>query len=517
MTNFFFLLLTIGLCEAQEAVISRSPDGSIIEAEQQNVTLHCGLEGGDDEDTITSVVWYFNGDILTQLPDPQCRDVLDEDESSGSGDFAEDISEFLDHELGSGEENENIDLTGLMVDDNFLIDAIREKRETTDSEGSDEDSSGDKLFEEDEASGSGLDSVYLDVVRLLCDVDPTTLTLASVTRQFSGDYSCAIITDKKLTAPSSPVEVTVEYPPERSEVSSELVTLEEGAVFTPVFCDGEGAPLPEVSWWFEGAEVSLENTLDFTEPVTRSQSGEYSCHISNIHGMQELSVNVDIQHKPACSVTHHFENEELILTCEAQANPKTVNFLWEKDNITFEGQNNPQSLESVIRLRKINESIGTYTCHVTNKVGDSECSLDVTEEILAGGVMDLVIIFIVSIIVVMIVVVILAVLCYLCWRRSQQDPDFKADIKKEDSKSQLLKDDQVHADQDFYDNLPFNKLRNPPKHVVDDVSDSLDYADCDYLDIYTNGPLKYREASEKNATLRKKRMEERKAVKSSYL
>ena len=53
--------------------------------------------------------------------------------------------------------------------------------------------------------------------------------------------------------------------------------------------------------------------------------------------------------------------------------------------------------------------------------------------------------------------------------------------------------------------------------VVDDVTDSLDYADCDYLDIYTNGPLKYREASEKNATLRKKRMEERKAVKSSYL
>ena len=212
MANLFLLLLIVGLCSAQEAVISRSPNGSIIEAEQQNVTLHCGLEGGDDEDTIASVVWYFNGDILTQLPDPQCRDVLDDDESSGSGsgDLAENISEFLDHELGSGEENENIDLTGLMVDDNFLIDAIREKRETTDSKGSDEDGSGDKLFEEDEASGSGLDSVYLDVVRLLCDVDPTTLTLASVTRQFSGEYSCAIITDKRLTAPSSQVEVTVE-------------------------------------------------------------------------------------------------------------------------------------------------------------------------------------------------------------------------------------------------------------------------------------------------------------------
>ena len=52
-------------------------------------------------------------------------------------------------------------------------------------------------------------------------------------------------------------------------MSAELVTLEEGAVFTPVFCDGAGAPEPEVSWWFRSAELSRENTLDFTEPVTR--------------------------------------------------------------------------------------------------------------------------------------------------------------------------------------------------------------------------------------------------------
>ena len=211
MTNLFLLLLIIGLCDAQEAVISRSPpDGAIIEAEEQNVTLHCGLKSKEDEDTIASVIWYFNGAILTQLPDPQCRDVLDDDESSGSGDIEEDISGFLEHELGSGEENENIDLTGL-IDDNFLFETIREKREATDySEGSDEYGSGDKLFEEEEESGSGIDSEYLDVVRLLCDVDPATLTLASVTRQFSGDYSCAVITDKRLTAPSSPLEVIVE-------------------------------------------------------------------------------------------------------------------------------------------------------------------------------------------------------------------------------------------------------------------------------------------------------------------
>ena len=215
MINFCLLLpVIIGWCGADEAVIRRSPDGPLIEAEQPNVTLTCGLKSGDDGGNITSVIWYFNGIILTQLPDPQCLDVLDDAEGSGSGseDLEGDISDFLEHELGSGEENEDIDLTGLL-DDSFLFDSVREKRETSDSEANDEvkNGSGDRLFEEEEDSGSGDDSEYLDVVRLLCDVDPTTLTLASVTRQFSGDYSCAIIQeDKRTTAPSSALEVSVE-------------------------------------------------------------------------------------------------------------------------------------------------------------------------------------------------------------------------------------------------------------------------------------------------------------------
>ena len=45
--------------------------------------------------------------------------------------------------------------------------------------------------------------------------------------------------------------------------------------------------------------------------------------------------------------------------------------------------------------------------------------------------------------------------------------------------------------------------------VVDDRnSDMMDYADADYLDIYANGPLKYREALEKNDTLGRQKMEE---------
>ena len=107
-----------------------------------------------------------------------------------------------------------------------------------------------------------------------------------------------------------------------------------------------------------------------------------------------------------------------------------------------------------------------------------------------------------------------------------------APMKKNKSRSPLLKDDKddkVHADSSFYENLPFKGLRSPPKQVTNNIrnnlktcktncqvvddpnSDMMDYADADYLDIYANGPLKYRETSEKNATLRRQKIEQRKS------
>ena len=124
-----------------------------------------------------------------------------------------------------------------------------------------------------------------------------------------------------------------------------------------------------------------------------------------------------------------------------------------------------------------------YTCHVTNKLGGSTCALLVSEAILHAEVLDPLLIFIISILLAMLVVVLLAVLCYLCCRKrkdysvgkytsgsfpkvSISKLSFSVDFKEDHSKSALVNDGQNHADQDFYDNLPFNKLRNPPKHVI---------------------------------------------------
>jgi hypothetical protein len=49
--------------------------------------------------------------------------------------------------------------------------------------------------------------------------------------------------------------------------------------------------------------------------------------------------------------------------------------------------------------------------------------------------------------------------------------------------------------------------------IVDEHSpDLLDYADDDYLDTNAHGPIKYRQTSEKNATMRRQKIEERKSM-----
>jgi len=102
----------------------------------------------------------------------------------------------------------------------------------------------------------------------------------------------------------------------------------EGDMMTPVFCDGDGSPPPQVTWFHEQRNISQENTLDFTDVVTRSQSGEYTCHIANIHGSQLITVNLVVQHPPQCYIRHQLVDEELVLTCSAQAVPGNVNFRW---------------------------------------------------------------------------------------------------------------------------------------------------------------------------------------------
>ena len=194
MEPMLLCLLLAPCCVLATSTISQQPPGPVLEAEGGNVTLHCGLdtvdttEGSADTavdtvegsvdtavDSIEAVVWYYNGGLLTQLPDPACREAAEAAEASGGG---------AEEELGS--ESVLLSEAGELEAGDYLGVA-----DTAASGAEDEGSSGGEAGPR------------------LCGVDPTSLTLAGVTRQFSGRYACAAVTSSGLHPASPPLELEV--------------------------------------------------------------------------------------------------------------------------------------------------------------------------------------------------------------------------------------------------------------------------------------------------------------------
>ena len=190
MEPMLLLLLLVPCCVLATSTIRLQPPGPVLEAEGGNVTLHCGLdtvdtvegsadtvEGSADAavDSIEAVVWYYNGGLLTQLPDPACHEAAEAAEASGGG---------AEEELGS---------------DSVLLSEAGELEAGDYLEVADTAASG-----EEDGEGSGGEAGPR-----LCGVDPTSLTLAGVTRQFSGRYACAAVTSSGLHPASQPLELEV--------------------------------------------------------------------------------------------------------------------------------------------------------------------------------------------------------------------------------------------------------------------------------------------------------------------
>ena len=189
------VLLLAPCCVLATSTIRLQPPGPVLEAEGGNVTLHCGLdtvdttEGSADTavdtvegsvdtavDSIEAVMWYYNGGLLTQLPDPECREAAEAAEASGGG---------AEEELGS---------------DSVLLSEAGELEAGDYLEVADTASSG---AEDDEGSSGG------EAGPRLCGVDPTSLPLSGVTRQFAGRYACAAVTSSGLRPASPPLELEV--------------------------------------------------------------------------------------------------------------------------------------------------------------------------------------------------------------------------------------------------------------------------------------------------------------------
>merc|ERR1712106_418553 len=212
-------------------------------------------------------------------------------------------------------------------------------------------------------------------------------------------------------------QIEVEYAPENIEISTTFLSIEEHEVINAIFCYGEGVPEPSVVWTFDEQEITSENTLDFSDPLTREQGGVYSCHVSNKHGEEVVNVTIDVLYKPECLISHRLEEEEVVLLCTAEANPEVVMFVWEKSNTTFAGQATGDIMESEVRLKIMNETVGTYFCHVNNSLGKGEpCMINLTMDMMTYGLSEEVMVILIAVagsVIVLLILILITIIAFL--------------------------------------------------------------------------------------------------------
>ena len=78
------------------------------------------------------------------------------------------------------------------------------------------------------------------------------------------------------------------------ELSTRLLTLEEGSSSDKVLCTAEAYPSATYSWSFLEDTVATDNLLFFDYGVTRAQAGDYECVATNRHGQTRSITTIDV-------------------------------------------------------------------------------------------------------------------------------------------------------------------------------------------------------------------------------
>jgi len=291
---------------------------------------------------------------------------------------------------------------------------------------------------------------------------------------------------------SSSTNLNIEYSPQNMNVSVENLEIEEDEEMESILCWAEAFPGPSYYWTLNNEVVAEGDSLKFPNPIKRSNAGEYLCHAANKHGEEVASVAVQVLYKPECSVSFELNEDEIVFHCQASAFPNDLVFSWQKANESSLAENT-----ELLKVKLSNETneLDEYFCIVSNTVGQSSpCSTQVNLPLLVTKMEPkelLMIIIICSAVVALLLLVALAT-CYYCYKKGGTNKDQN---KPENTKQT---DEQPHSDKSFYENLPFQGLKNPPKQVINptNVDDNMDYADADYKDLYVEGPKGFRKLPE---------------------
>nr|XP_046254307.1 carcinoembryonic antigen-related cell adhesion molecule 5-like isoform X1 [Scatophagus argus] len=204
------------------------------------------------------------------------------------------------------------------------------------------------------------------------------LRLTNIQMSQSGDYSCQAFNQKTLRYETSLLSVVsvLERISGVSLTSTTNLPIEKKSV--NLTCEAAGTVFNR-RWKKDGSDLILadnmmvydENRGLFVHPLQRTDSGTYSCNVSNPFSAEEATFTMDVNYGPDnVQITGPSEvhvGQAINLTCSAESNP-SASYTWmlngtEIHNSAVFTKNTPEPSDS-----------GEYTCQVTNKITERTSS-----------------------------------------------------------------------------------------------------------------------------------------------
>jgi len=225
-----------------------------------------------------------------------------------------------------------------------------------------------------------------------------TLQIKDVQRTDEAVYQCEIqvSTTNKV---SKYVNLKVSQPPVILDNSTRSVVVQEGQE-AELLCDAAGSPQPQVSWRREnnailptGGIVYRGNKLK-VHSVKKEDRGTYYCVADNGVGKAaRRNVAVDVEFKPEVRVDRKQVAQAIgygvELVCYVEAFPRPT-ITWIHNGIQLSTNQKyvvdngfatiDAYIETSVRIRSLDRrTLGTYSCRATNKLGETQREMNVTE------------------------------------------------------------------------------------------------------------------------------------------
>ncbi|XP_034035488.1 hemicentin-1 [Thalassophryne amazonica] len=212
------------------------------------------------------------------------------------------------------------------------------------------------------------------------------LQISSAESTDTASYTCTASSEAGSTSKEFSLQVYVRPTIRRSEEGTDDVTVTKGGSVT-LQCVADGVPRPAVTWLKDGrpitgqngAKVLNEGRLLQIKDAKVSDTGRYTCIAVNVAGQADSKHDISVHVPPSIIGQVLFPHNisvivknPVVLSCEASGIPLPA-ITWQKDGRPVKSTSSVHVLSGGRSLRLMHtgvEDAGTYTCIVSNSVGE---------------------------------------------------------------------------------------------------------------------------------------------------